>query len=136
MIAFRVFGTPRPQGSKRPLVTKAGRAIMIESSGEGLKTWRNQVAHAVNNARPPTPIDAPVSLAVRFFLPIPKKPRWPWPAKVPDLSKLVRGLEDELSGVVVTDDRLIVRLTAAKDWASDRNPPGAEVMIEQLAEAG
>jgi crossover junction endodeoxyribonuclease RusA len=125
-IRFRVFGIPRPQGSKRAVA----RHVMVESAGEGLKTWRGQVAVAAREARPGAgPLDCPVELGVTFYLPPPRKPRWPWPAKVPDLSKLIRGLEDELSGVVVVDDRLIVRIRAEKQWASEAAPPGASVWI-------
>jgi Holliday junction resolvase RusA-like endonuclease len=130
-VAFRVFGVPRPQGSKRAFV-RGTKAIQVESAGEGLKTWRGQVAIAALEARPSSPIEDAVALTVTFYLPMPKKPRWRFPAKVPDLSKLVRGLEDELSGVIVTDDKLIVNLNAAKRWASEANPPGAAVCIDRI----
>lgn len=129
-VTFRVFGNPRPQGSK----TALGKGIMVESAGEGLRTWRSQVAEAVREqvVAGATILTGPVSLTVRFFLPTPKRPRWPVPAKPPDLSKLVRALEDELSGTLITDDRLICHCWSSKAWATDRNPPGAEVTITEV----
>ena len=129
MIHFRVFGTPRPQGSKRAIPTK-GRPILIESGDDNLKTWRNQVAVAVREARPEQPLTGPVWLAALFYLPAPqRRPAWPYPAKRPDIDKLLRALLDEITGVIVVDDCQVVSVFARKEWASDDFPPGVNVYI-------
>jgi Holliday junction resolvase RusA-like endonuclease len=108
----RVYGDPRPQGSKRAFATKNGKAVLLESSDEGLKTWRNRLATAVQATRPKTgPIEGPVGLAITFWLRRPQRPKHrAAPAGRPDLSKLIRAAEDELTGVWVYDDSQFCRV--------------------------
>lgn len=130
-VRFRVYGDPRPQGSKRAFVVK-GRAVLTEASGENLKTWRGQVAIAARENRPDAPFEGPVRVVMRFFLRRPQKPKHGTPAGRPDLSKLARAVEDELTGVVFRDDSQAVVLELTKEYESDGQPTGAEVEVEEL----
>lgn len=130
-VRFRVYGDPRPQGSKRAFVVK-GRAVLTEASGENLKTWRGQVAVAAREARPDAPIEGPVRVAMRFFMRRPQKPKHGRPAGRPDLSKLARAVEDEMTGVVFRDDSQAVVLDLSKEYESDGQPPGVAVEVEAL----
>lgn len=108
---------------------------MKEAGGDALKTWRSQVYASIVSAFPSDAdalIDGPVRLEVLFILPRPKKPKAEVPLSRPDLSKLVRALEDELTGTVVSDDSRIVSLVASKVWSSPGSPPGAVVTVEEL----
>jgi Holliday junction resolvase RusA-like endonuclease len=125
---WRADGIPRPQGSKRAFVV-GGRAVMIESSAEHLRTWRSRLRTAFASAPPDRLLEGPVALEVTFILPRPKRPRYAEPAVRPDLSKLVRAVEDELTGTVIADDAQIVVLEARKRYAAHGEVPGAEVGV-------
>lgn len=127
-VSFFVPGTPRPQGSKRAFVA-GGRAVMTESSGAKHKDWRAQVAHEAHEAYGDTLLLAgPVTLDVTFVLLRPKsRPKSrPMPDSAPDTSKLVRAVEDSLTGVVWRDDAQVVELLARKIYG-DR--PGARIVV-------
>lgn len=130
-VAFRVYGDPRPQGSKRAFVVK-GRAVLTEASGENLKTWRGQVAIAAREARPEAVFDGPVRVVMRFFLRKPQKPKHGSPSGRPDLSKLARAVEDEMTGVIFRDDSQAVVLELSKQYEAEGQPTGAEVEVEEL----
>lgn len=71
-----------------------------------------------------------VRLAIVFFLPRPKS----MPARIkhhltrPDLSKLVRGVEDALTGILWSDDSRIVDVIARKAYAVTQ--PHALIVVD------
>jgi Holliday junction resolvase RusA-like endonuclease len=85
------------------------------------------------------PIEGPVALVCEFRLPIPKsysKNRkqsclagLERPCKKPDLSNLVKALEDGCDGVVWVDDCQVVD-TACSKWYADI--PGVSVEVRPL----
>lgn len=143
VIEFRVLGTPRPQGSKKPVGrTKTGRVILVESSGVLLKDWRAAVTFAANAAMAGRErIAGPVLVSVWFSFARPKshygarglRPSAPREhTQVPDLSKLARSLEDAMTDAGVwRDDSQVVRYGALeKHWGEWS---GAIVRVEELA---
>ena len=50
----------------------------------------------------------------------------------PDLSNLVKAIEDGLQGVVMADDCQICRLEASKVYAAKGEEPGVEVAVWQI----
>lgn len=131
VIEFWVAGIPKPQGSKRAFVVK-GRPVLTESAGGALKDWRAVVAHEAALAVS-VPIDGPVSVVVTFHMPRPKslpKSRPSWPAKRPDIDKLVRAVLDSMSSIVYGDDAQIVTLTARKVYVLPNGIPGVRVRVE------
>lgn len=147
-VSFWVEGTPRPQGSKRHV----GNGVLIESSA-GLKAWRHRVrtraalaAHEVDGC-----IDGPVRLTLTFYLQRPAsqhvagdrnrpvKARYAdaRPTTTPDLSKLLRAVEDAITDAGLwRDDSIVVEVVASKVYA-DRIPravPGVEIRIRALGE--
>lgn len=136
-VRFSVAGTPVPQGSKVARVVgkciKVGgqyavlgaRAVMTEISDMKTKTrpsgaltrWREAIALVAARAHQGEPFEGPVELWCEFVLPRPKShwtksgrltksaPRYPGK---PDLSKLVRAVEDALTGIVYRDDAQVV----------------------------
>lgn len=134
---FRALGVPAPQGSKAAfIVPGTGRAGMRETA-KGWATWRDAAATAAaryvdehSACRLPGqderfaafPLDGALGLDVEFRLPLPpSRPGWMRLLKrvpkvsAPDLSKLVRALEDALqAGGLITDDARICRLSASK----------------------
>ena len=53
----------------------------------------------------------------------------PWPNVKPDTTKLVRAAEDALLNIVYTDDAIIVKQSAEKEYGT---PPRVEITIEEL----
>ena len=146
-----VYGTPAPQGSKRAFAVRGkggiptGKIAVIESSHDRVKSWRQAVIDAARQASWGTgAISCPLAVKMLFFLARPKShygtgknadrlsanaPRRP--AKMPDLSKLIRATEDALTDAGLwTDDALVVEISAMKYWADSR-PPGAVIVIQE-----
>lgn len=116
---IKVYGTPAPQGSKSFVgVTRTGRGIMKESSDD-LAPWRADVMLGARLALADCGNPPPMSGALRmsavftFLRPASIKPKQRlYPSVPPDLSKLVRGVEDALKAAgVIEDDKLIVEYT-------------------------
>jgi len=143
-----VYGTPAPQGSKRAFAVRGkggiptGRIAVIESSHDRVKSWRQAVIDAALSDD--DAIAEPLAVKMLFFLARPKShyrtgrnadrlrenaPRRP--AKMPDLSKLVRATEDALTDAGLwRDDAQVVEISAMKYWADSR-PPGAVIVIQE-----
>lgn len=141
VLHFTAYGRPAPQGSKRHV----GKGIMVESS-KHLKPWRDDVKAAAEKAIADQlvtvfPLDGPVSLLVVFTVPKPKsapKRRKTWPAKMPDLSKLIRSTEDAMTAAGVwTDDARVVEYryvgkTYPNEGVGSLPVPGVQVWVEVM----
>ena len=133
-LRFMVYGIPKSQGSKIAFAIRAkdgagrwyytGRAALVESGNRmartELKDWRDRVTEtaraAAANVQWPV-ADEPVSLHLLFVMPRPKVPQFDQPAVKPDLSKLVRAVEDALQDAALyTNDSRIVELHARKEF--------------------
>jgi crossover junction endodeoxyribonuclease RusA len=151
-VKLDVYGTPAPQGSKRAFAVRGkggiptGKIAVIESSHDRVKSWRQAVIDAALSDGGAMAAAIPVAVKMLFFLPRPRShyrtgknahllregaPRRP--AKVPDLSKLVRATEDALTDSGLwADDALVVEISAMKFWADSR-PPGAVIVIQETS---
>lgn len=141
---FHVLGTPKPQGSKRHV----GNGVMVESGGEALRTWREDVKHAAHQVREhlPGPLAGPLLIEVVFILARPKAhyrtgrnahllrdaaPDFPW--RKPDLDKLLRSTFDAITTAGLwVDDASAVTVNARKVYAARGAPAGAAIRIESL----
>lgn len=139
-LAFQVYGTPRPGGSKRPFRNKHTGRIALVESGKHTPEWRADVraaAEAAMQANGVPLMAGPLRLRAVFKLARPKghyrksgevKPGAPdHPATKPDTTKLLRALEDALNGLVWLDDAQIVSQCAEKQYTTGR--PGAIVEV-------
>lgn len=137
--AFTVYGEAAPGGSKRPLPAggkRGGRILMVEDS-KRVGPWRQQVsgvAQALMEGR--EPFEGPLVLRITFFRQRPAghfgkkglRPSAPkFPIVKPDLTKLVRPLEDALKGIVWRDDNQVVEQHIFKQYGE---PARAEVRVE------
>jgi crossover junction endodeoxyribonuclease RusA len=122
--SFEVHGSPVPQGSKRGIVNPSGKISMIESAGEKLGTWRQDVIGEARKAlNGEGPIEGPVVLHVTFFLRTPQKPKFPLPIVRPDLDKLERALLDALQAAgMFRDDSQVVSKVGKKRYAYNSTP--------------
>lgn len=130
---IEVAGIPAPQGSKRHV----GGGRMVEVS-RAVGPWREAVraeTQRVTNGGPGGGWASPVYVAIVFRLPRPQSAARTvqWPAKRPDLDKLVRAVLDGIvAGGALTDDSLVVDLRARKTFATDRQPPGCSILVKGL----
>ena len=136
-MTFTVIGLPAPQGSKRHV----GHGVMIESS-KAVKPWREAVAHAAFAARlGAQPLDGPLYLRARFYLPRPaslsKRKLALGPCRKPDIDKLLRSTLDGIvqSGAIV-DDARIVRCEVEKEYAIPSGYSGALISVEPVDRGG
>lgn len=129
-VTFFAYGDPKPQGSKRAFVTKQGRAVLVESSGQALKDWRTDLAVQARASLAEldwTVTDEPVSCALTFSLRAPKRPKYAAPVTRPDIDKLARSVLDALTTAGAwRDDSQVVELRLAKVYG---DPSGVEVTL-------
>ena len=147
-LTFTVLGTPAPQGSFRAAYSaKSKRAFVIQSCKRTMP-WRQEVAAKAEEAMSHSDqrlvgiFTGPLKLTAFFYMPRPKghygkkglRPSAPpFPDKKPDLSKLVRAIEDAMTGIVYVDDAQIVSYDVEKLY-SDGSPAscGVKLMVESL----
>ena len=144
-IRFRVRGIPRPAGSKRPFRNPTtGKIVLVDASGEPGRNWRQSCQAAALLATGDGPLlEGPLHLVLTFYLTRPKghfrtgsahagevKPTARlYPTTRPDTTKLVRAVEDALTGIIWRDDSQVVAQTATKVY-SDDGSCGVDVLIE------
>ncbi len=136
MIRFEVKGTPIPKGSTRAFVVK-GRAVTTAANPRTY-SWQSTVSAAAAEAMQGRQLlEGPVVLRCFFSFPRAKAhflrdvlrddaPQFP--AKKPDLDKLVRLVADSLTGVVIHDDAQVVAVFAIKAYGD----PGVVVHVEAM----
>lgn len=94
------------------------------------RDWQRLVAnHARKAMGLYMPMQGPVSLSVQFYQKVP--PSWPrlkrqraieceiWPTARPDLSNLVKSIEDACNGILFNDDAQIVSLRVLKLYSQE-----------------
>lgn len=147
MSAFTVtvYGRPQPAGSKRAFVNRrTGRAHVVDAA-KGSAPWKQEVAGTALEACGGVPplLDGPLILDVKFYL---ARPRGHYrtgrnahllrdaapghPATRPDTTKLLRAVEDALTGIVWTDDSLIVYQIASKHYGL---PERVEIRVDRVS---
>ena len=145
VVSFDVTGWPAPQGSKRAFRhAKSDKVIMVEQS-KRLAPWRHTVATCAIEAMDGLEMfkDTALHLGVAFRF---TRPMGHWgksglrpsariyPSVMPDLSKLIRAVEDALTGVVWDDDARVVAIRAIKRYALSGEGPGAEIVVMEFKE--
>lgn len=156
-LSFFVAGHPSPGGSKTAQVLRDrgggvrmvnGRPLVIyRDAAKRAPAWKEAVrgAAALAMCEGP-PLDGPLKLVLVFYMPRPKghfrtngelKPAAPaWPTVKPDCTKLVRPVEDAMTGIVWHDDAQVVVQGASKQYASGRGQAariGVSVLVTAVA---
>lgn len=147
-IEFFVRGIPKPAGSKRAFVIRkggqyTGRAVVTDDC-KGSKDWKHDVKLAAQDAYSGPPLEAALAITVTFFMP---RPKGHWrtgknanelresapqhPLTKPDATKLLRGVEDAITGIVWRDDCQIVTQRVFKTFADGRGP-GVQIKIAEV----
>lgn len=154
-IQFTIFGRPQQRGSKEARVrynqqgqpiTKNGRVLTFAlDSNKSSRPWMDSVKAAAREVFGGELLQGPIILTAAFYFARPKshyrsgrkshllKDSAPTEhAQSPDLSKLMRCLEDAITGQVWHDDRLVCRYGegTGKFWTEEQEC--CEVTIETL----
>lgn len=134
-LAFTVYGQAQPAGSKTAGRSKSGR-MFVRDSAKGSRPWKTQVAQAAGEAMNGTGLlDGALELSVIFTVPRPKghygvrglRPSAPeHPTVRPDVTKLLRAVEDACTGIVWRDDAQIVAQHAVKRYGE---PASAQIKV-------
>jgi len=141
MIRIEVMGLPFPQGSKSAFI-RGGHAVVVEGSSKkgrsGHAAWRQAVATAARDwlgENPREAIHEPVVLRMKFRFPTVASDKYrSRHFTKPDLSKLVRAVEDALvDGGVLADDSCVFALHASKRHVR-HEPPGCSIEIALAGE--
>jgi crossover junction endodeoxyribonuclease RusA len=113
-----------PKGWRRPILT---------SDNPRLKDWRSVVAMTAGSVATGEMFTGPVSVSLVFHVPRPKSaPRSVvYPAKKPDLDKLVRACLDALTHVLWVDDSQVIDLLVKKRYAVGE-PVGVFVSVADV----
>ncbi len=122
IVTFTVLGDPRPLALKRARAAHHGRMVIYDppqniSAKEQVKHVALAAFYANNNDRPPVPCPGSIIMAMTAYVPIPKsfskKKRAAaiaetlWPKTKPDMTNVVKLVEDALNQVIYRDDKQI-----------------------------
>ncbi len=138
---FTVPGKPQPGGSKKGFISRGkhgtkDRVLIVDDNHDGVKPWKNHIQIVASELmRSRAPFEGPLMLVVQFYVERPKghygvhgvrrsAPRYP--TVRPDATKLLRPLEDALTGILWKDDSQIVEQIVRKRYG---DPPRAEVKV-------
>ena len=130
MIHFTLDIEPKPKA--RPRVTKAGRAYTPKVTREFEKAIKT-----LSRVHILEPLKGAVALKVLFVHPrlkseAKKRPERKYKTTRPDLSNLIKSLEDGLEGVAFKDDAQIVRIEAEKIHAALNEGAHIEVTLQEI----
>lgn len=138
VVSFFAEGVAAPEGSHRYVGYRGGRPVVAHDNPR-LAGWRAIVARAANDAARSAgwapQYDGPVTVQAHFYLPRPKRPRFPdHAATKPDLDKLARAVGDALAapGGILLEDSRIVTWVLTKRWAHADQKPGVHVIVTAL----
>ena len=132
MVTFAVPGIPIRQGSKQAF-TNGSKTWLVEAN-KAVYPWREKVAHSAQIAmdlHKLAAFDGAVGLEIEFIMPKPKTVTRQLPTAKPDLDKLIRAINDAITGICFTDDARVVRITAGKYYARF-GEPGAIITVTEL----
>ena len=153
-IRFTVYGRPQQVGSKipqpvygrnkQPVMSKGRVVCNIRDDNKKAPLWMAQVTEAARRVYQGDLISSPCLLSVDFFFARPKshygtgrnagkrKPSAPrYHAQTPDLAKLMRAIEDGITGIIWHDDKQVIGYgDPRRHWTTRQER--AEVRIEFL----
>ena len=135
-MSFFVPGHPKTAGSKRVFMV-GGKPRLTDDSGKKGADWRGDVkTFAVKEFKQPR--EGALRLEAHFKLPRPKnhlkkdgsltKSAPLHHTKIPDTTKLLRAVEDAMTGIAWKDDKQIVEQVASKCYTF--STPGVYVVVE------
>jgi len=142
-----VYGQARPQGSPRGFLSKSGKIVVTEDTrgNRGYRSWRQSVSLEMLQDAPQTPVDGPVAVSLRIYVPRPKahfgtgansaklKPTAPErPATGIDVDKILRAVLDAGTGIWWKDDKRVAEIERLARLYADDGPERIEVEARPL----
>lgn len=139
-LAFTVHGTPEPAGSKKavPMGRGPGARWGVVDANPKAKGWKGKVEQVAGEVMAGRPLlTGPLELRCAFYRARPKghfgkrglrDAAPPYPTTKPDTTKLLRGVEDALTGVVWHDDAQVVVQIVCKLYGPER----VEIEVREL----
>lgn len=99
---------------------------------KAFEQWRSSITAVAKTIYRGEPSSDLLMATYHFFLPMPANPKyWRAPGTPPDLDKLIRAVNDALTGVVFRNDSQIVRDGGSgKFWAPPDSGVGPHLRIE------
>ena len=133
-LEFTIDGKVQPQ--QRPRFSRQGGFVKTYDPPESAR-YKKHVAQVAEQYTLEDLIDSPIKLTIDAYIEIPKsytkKKRKQIEdgellhIKKPDVDNLAKGIKDGITGIIWTDDSLIVELLVRKHYSEN---PRAEVIIE------
>jgi Holliday junction resolvase RusA-like endonuclease len=151
-VSFTVYGVAAPAGSKKAFAHKHTGRIVVTDDSKRSRPWKTDIAKTAAVAMAGRPLlEGALELHILIYMPRPKghygtgrnaatlRASAPlWPSVKPDVTKLLRALEDACTGVVWRDDAQIVVQHATKAYgdparaviaAAPAPPPAAQAQL-------
>ena len=147
-LVIKVAGEPIPQGSMKGF--RRGRHVAITHNNEKtLKPWRARIATEAQAVRPDDWVmQGAFELDVDFVLPRPKNRMTKKAIALydalegvephiiaPDCDKLIRAVDDGLTGILFEDDKQVYHIEASKVYASPYptgDKPGVTIIVRRV----
>ena len=143
-VSIVVVGIAAPAGSKSAFPNRKTGGVSVRDSSKRAKPWQAVVSSAATDAFTGPLLVGPLALLIDFRLPRPKghfgvgrnaaivRPSAPVAPDVkPDLTKLVRGVEDALTGIVWRDDGQVVEQRTRKIYGE---PAETHITVLELGQ--
>jgi Holliday junction resolvase RusA-like endonuclease len=129
-VSFYVEGQPVPKARART-VRKGGKTWSF--TPKRVAEWEKEVKAEAEKIFV-KPLNGPLGIELIFYMHRPKSRRKEtWVTTTPDLDNLEKAVLDGLSGVVYTDDRLVVRKRSEKRYVLS-GAPRVEVLVVDLVD--
>lgn len=140
MISFEVPGDPIAWKAAFVFRNKhTGKSHAVKN--DKLAMYQSRVAEEARKIMNGGPLTGPVMLEASFYFTMPKNrqrkqrptPQCPKTTR-PDLSNLVKCIEDALSSVVYVDDSQVVQVSAFKYFAAQGEPAKVKVTVMEVSD--
>lgn len=132
VVRIDVRGIAQPKGSTRAFNIPGLKAPIVTSDNPKLKDWQ----HAVQRAAALECVllmHGPVRVYAHFQLPRPKsRKRDRHHMTKPDLDKLIRAVNDALTGTAYKDDSQVVSIVTTKEYCAGDEQPGVHIRLESI----
>ena len=142
-LLFAVKTRPQPGGSKEAVDEEGLPYTRLVDANPHVGQYREQIAVAARIVwQQRGLLLGPLTLALRFYFARYKSHynadgeiiKWPQKITDPDTTKLVRPVEDALTGIVWQDDNLVVCQYADKQWVDIDDDEGVLIRVETFRE--
>ena len=145
-IQFFVPGQARPAGSKSAFKNPKTGHVIVTHANPATKQWMDTVRFfALKMANRMIPTKEPILLKLIFLR---ERPTGHYGSgrnagvlklsapshftTMPDLTKLIRAVEDSLTGIIFKDDSQVIMQSTMKRYCRGEEKPGVQIIIETI----